>query len=169
MALSTHQRLTVDAYIALGSNLGDRQSNIGIALQKIAALAETRAVGTSRFLDNPAVGGPSDSPPFLNAVTQIETSLSPKQLLRKLLEIEQSLGRERREKWGPRTIDLDLLLYGNETIVTDELTVPHPRMHERRFVLIPLGELSPQLIIPGQTKSIRQLLDDVDATPHADR
>ena len=89
----------------------------------------------SSLLENPAVGGPKDSPPFLNAAAEIETTLSPIELLHRLLEIEKSLGRVRREKWEPRLIDLDLLLYGDQIIDTPELKIPHPLMHQRKFVL----------------------------------
>jgi len=146
------------AYIALGANLGDRAGNLRRAIQSLGATPGIRVLATSTFLENPAVGGPADSPPFLNAVAEIESSLAPLELLHRLLAIEQSLGRQRREKWGPRTIDLDLILYGEEQISTAELTVPHPRLAERRFVLAPLAELAPERTVPGIGRTVRDLL-----------
>jgi 2-amino-4-hydroxy-6-hydroxymethyldihydropteridine diphosphokinase len=100
----------------------------------------------SDFLENPAVGGPADSPPFLNAAAEIQTDLDAESLLEQLLKTEQSLGRHRLEKWGPRTIDLDLLLFDNQIIHTDGLIVPHPLMHQRSFVLQPLEQTIAQLM-----------------------
>src|SRR3954469_25427361 len=117
---------TTAVYIALGANLGDREQNLRAALNFLNATAGVRVVRVSSFLANPAVGGPADSPPFLNAAAAVETTLEPRALLERLLEIERALGRERREKWGPRTVDLDLLLYGDRVIHEDGLTVPYP-------------------------------------------
>jgi len=148
----------VKAYIALGANLGDRARNLRDALALISASPGSTLTAVSSFLENPAVGGPPDSPAFLNAVAEIETSLSAHEVLSRLLQIERALGRERREKWGPRTIDLDLLLYGNDVISADDLVIPHPRLHERRFVLQPLAEIAPDLIVPGLNRTVRELL-----------
>src|SRR3954452_1611863 len=104
--------LTQTAYIALGANLGDREANIAAAIEALGRMPGTRVVRISKLIENPAVGGPADSPAFLNGVAKVETSLSPHELLVRLLEIERSLGRERRTKWEPRTIDLDLILNG---------------------------------------------------------
>lgn len=147
------------AYIALGSNLGDRANNIATAIDHLRANPDIEVTKASALLDNPAVGGPSDSPPFLNAVAEIQTTLPPRELLRTLLEIERTMGRERREKWGPRVIDLDLILYANQIIDEPDLKIPHPLMHKRPFVLKPLSELAPELIHPVLHQSIRQLLD----------
>ena len=148
----------VTAYVALGSNLGDRAANIAAA---VAALLQTLGVEVtkiSNLLDNPAVGGPTDSPPFLNAAVEIRTTLSPRDLLNALLKIELAQGRQRREKWGPRIIDLDIVLYGDETIDEPDLHIPHPLMHERRFVLEPLAEIAPHAIHPRLRQSVRELL-----------
>src|SRR4051812_658970 len=107
---------SVVAYIALGANLGDREANLREALQRLGQSPQIHVGRASRMLENPAVGGPPDSPPFMNMVVMIQTTLRPEELLDRLLEIERQMGRERREKWGPRPIDLDLLLYGDEIV-----------------------------------------------------
>jgi 2-amino-4-hydroxy-6-hydroxymethyldihydropteridine diphosphokinase len=132
------------AYVGLGANLGDREGTIRAA---VAALPDVVAVSQLRETDPVGV---VDQPRFLNGVAALETELPARDLLAVLLEIERTLGRERRERWGPRTIDLDLLLYGEETIDEPGLTVPHPRLHERRFALEPLAELAPNALIPGR-------------------
>ena len=131
------------AYVGLGANLGDREGTIRAAL---AALPGVVAVSELRETEPVGV---VDQPPFLNGAAALETELSARELLEALQEVERGLGRERRERWGPRTIDLDLLLYADETIDEPGLTVPHPRLHERRFALEPLLDLEPELVIPG--------------------
>jgi 2-amino-4-hydroxy-6-hydroxymethyldihydropteridine diphosphokinase len=143
------------AYVGLGANLGDREATIRAA---VAALPGVVAVST--LLETDPVGK-TDQPRFLNGVAALETELSAGELLDVLLSVERSLGRERRERWGPRTIDLDLLLYGDETIDEPGLTVPHPRMHERRFVLEPLAEVARGLVIPGRGR-VEELLTHLD-------
>ncbi|MEA2736440.1 MAG: hypothetical protein QOE14_2891 [Humisphaera sp.] len=145
------------AYIALGANLGDRRGNIDAALDRLRATPGVRVTKVSSLLENPAIGGPADSPPFLNAAAEIETTLAPRALLDALLDIERQLGRERREKWGPRTIDLDLLLYGEQILDEPHLKIPHPLLHERRFVLDPLKELAPRAFHPVLKKRIADL------------
>jgi 2-amino-4-hydroxy-6-hydroxymethyldihydropteridine diphosphokinase len=132
------------AYVGVGSNLGDRRATIEAA---VAALPGVVAVSELRETEPVGV---VDQPAFLNGAVALETELPPRELLELLLEVERSLGRERRERWGPRTIDLDLLLYGDETVDEPGLTVPHPHLHERRFALEPLAELDPGLVIPGR-------------------
>jgi 2-amino-4-hydroxy-6-hydroxymethyldihydropteridine diphosphokinase len=143
------------AYIGLGSNLGDREATIEAA---IAALPGVVAV--SRLRETEPVGV-LDQPPFLNGAAALETTLSPRELLGTLLAIERELGRERRERWGPRTIDLDLLLYGDAVVDEPGLTVPHPRLHERHFALEPLHELDPELVVPGRGP-VADLLSKLD-------
>ena len=131
------------AYVGLGSNLGDREATIRAA---IAALPGVVAVSGLRETDPVGV---VEQPAFLNGAVALETELSPRELLDSLLAVERELGRERPERWGPRTIDLDLLLYGRERVDEPGLTVPHPSLHERRFALEPLAELDPELVVPG--------------------
>jgi 2-amino-4-hydroxy-6-hydroxymethyldihydropteridine diphosphokinase len=143
------------AYVALGANLGDREATIEAA---VAALPGVVAVSQLRETDPVGV---VDQPQFLNGAAALETELSPRELLDALLAVERELGRERRERWGPRTIDLDLLLYGGETIDEPGLTVPHPRLHERRFALEPLLDLDPELAIPGRGR-VEDVLAELD-------
>ena len=143
------------AYVGLGSNLGDREATIRAA---VAALPGVVAVSTLRETD-PV--GKTDQPRFLNGVAAVETELSARALLDVLLSVERGLGRERRERWGPRTIDLDLLLYGDDTVDEPGLTIPHPSLHERRFALEPLAELDPELVVPGRGQ-LKDLLARLD-------
>ena len=131
-----------NAYVALGSNLGDRERALRLALQKIGELPGTRVARSSSFHETDPVGGPSQGK-FLNAAARLETGLEPLDLLRGLQKIEREMGRPaEHERWGPRVIDLDLLTYDNLALNTPELTLPHPRMQERRFVMIPLHEIT---------------------------
>ena len=132
------------AYVGLGANLGDREATIGAALAELPGL-----VAVSELRETDPVGV-VDQPAFLNGAAALETELSARELLDALLAIERELGRERRERWGPRTLDLDLLLYGEERIDEPGLTVPHPRLHERRFALEPLADLDQELVVPGR-------------------
>ncbi|TMM23835.1 MAG: 2-amino-4-hydroxy-6-hydroxymethyldihydropteridine diphosphokinase [Actinobacteria bacterium] len=138
------------AYVGIGSNLGEPERQIEQALELLAAEdgIELRAVSTLRWTD-PV--GYRDQPRFLNGAAEVETSLGARDLLGRLFEIERHLGRERSEgpRFGPRTIDLDLLVYGDSVVDEPGLTVPHPRLAERRFALEPLAELAPELVIPG--------------------
>jgi 2-amino-4-hydroxy-6-hydroxymethyldihydropteridine diphosphokinase len=149
------------AYIALGSNLGNRQANIETAIDRLRNTPGIQVTKVSSLLDNPAVGGPTDSPAFLNAAAEIQTTLTPRELLNRLLEIEKSLGRERREKWGSRLIDLDIVLYGNQIIAEPDLQIPHPLMHERPFVLKPLAQIAPHVLHPVLQKSVGQLASEI--------
>ena len=143
------------AYVGLGANVGDREGTIRAS---IAQLPGVVAVSPLRETDPVGV---TDQPQFLNGVAALETELAPRELLDVLLSVERRLGRERRERWGPRTIDLDLLLYGDEVIDEDGLTVPHPRLGERRFVLEPLADLAPKLVVPG-LGGVEDLLAELD-------
>ena len=140
------------AYVGLGSNLGDRRAMIAGALERLRPRRVSSILETEPW-------GRTDQPRFLNAVAELETALDPAALLDRLLEVERELGRVRRERWGPRTIDLDLLLHGDRRVLTGRLTVPHSRLHERRFVLEGLVELCPDRIVPGLGRTVRELLD----------
>lgn len=149
------------AYVALGSNLGDSQKQLLGAIDALAALPHTRLLARSRLYRTPP-WGVRDQPDFLNAVVVLETPLPPHDLLDALLEIERGAGRQRGgERWGPRTLDLDLLHVAGKTINDERLTLPHPHIAERAFVLLPLNELAPDLDIPGQG-SVADLLRAVD-------
>jgi 2-amino-4-hydroxy-6-hydroxymethyldihydropteridine diphosphokinase len=138
------------AYVGLGANLGDREATIRAAVEALGADEGIYVVAVSTLRETEPVGV-GEQPPFLNGAVALETTLSARELLDRLLEIEQRFGRVRIPgEHGPRTLDLDLLLYGDETIHGSGLTVPHPRLHERRFVLEPLAELAPGLLVPGR-------------------
>jgi 2-amino-4-hydroxy-6-hydroxymethyldihydropteridine diphosphokinase len=146
------------AYVALGSNLGDRRAHIEDALAAISKLPLTRLVARSDLFETAPV---SDIPqgPYLNAAAAVDTFLAPRDLLDALLAIEHSHARDRsaRERWGPRTLDLDLLTYGDTRMHIPGLTLPHPRLHERGFVLEPLVQIAPELVVPGLGRSVREL------------
>jgi len=147
-----------DAYIALGSNMGDRELNLLRAVAEIGKLPDCKVTGLSSFYETSPVGV-TEQPAFYNAVLRLHTSLPPHELLDRLLRIETEIfGRTRTVHWGPRRMDLDLLLYGETTIADDRLTVPHPRMCERRFVLQPLADIAPELLHPLVGQSIATLL-----------
>jgi 2-amino-4-hydroxy-6-hydroxymethyldihydropteridine diphosphokinase len=136
------------AYVGLGSNLGDREESLLRAVDLLRERIEVSAVSSFRETEP---WGYVDQPAFLNAAVEVETELGPRELLEVLLEVERVLGRTREgPRYGPRTIDIDLLLYGDEVVDEPGLTVPHPRLHERRFALEPLAELDPELVVPGR-------------------
>jgi 2-amino-4-hydroxy-6-hydroxymethyldihydropteridine diphosphokinase len=137
------------AYIGLGANLGLREDTLRRAVELLGQRDAVEVVAVSKFRETEPVGV-VEQPRFVNGAVAVETTLAPRELLEELLEIERSLGRVRAERWGPRTIDLDLLLYGDRTIDEPNLRVPHPHLHERRFALEPLAELDPDLDIPGR-------------------
>jgi len=137
------------AYVGLGSNMGDRERMIWSAVHMLAFNPEVDVVAVSSLRETDPVGF-LEQPPFLNAAVAVETELRPQALLELLLSVERELGRTRDgPRFGPRTIDLDLLLYGDEVVDEPGLVVPHPRLHERRFALEPLVELDPDLSVPG--------------------
>jgi 2-amino-4-hydroxy-6-hydroxymethyldihydropteridine diphosphokinase len=144
------------AYVGLGANLGDREASIRRAAELIGAARLSPIIETEPW-------GYADQPRFLNAVAEVDTALAPTELLRLLLDVERTLGRERNgPRYGPRTIDLDLLLYGDVRLDDPGLQVPHPRLHERLFVLEPLAELAPDLEIPG-VGTVRETLAELQS------
>jgi 2-amino-4-hydroxy-6-hydroxymethyldihydropteridine diphosphokinase len=145
------------AYVGLGANVGNRRENLDRAVELLGAEPGVRVFAVSSVRETDPVGY-EDQPRFLNAACAVDTELGPRDLLERLLAIERALGRERTgPRFGPRTIDLDLLLYGSETIDEPGLTVPHPRLAERLFVLEPLHELAPELVLPDG-RAVRDLL-----------
>ena len=143
------------AYVALGSNLGDKEANLRKALELLQERS-VEVVKTSSFICTEPYGV-TDQPQFLNGVCEVRTSLVPLALLHTLLEIEQEMGRVRLRHWGERNIDLDLLLYEDVVLDTEELKLPHPDMQNRDFVLLPLAEIAPELVHPILQKSIEEL------------
>ena len=156
--LCFNPRVETDAYIALGSNLGERELNLLRAVAEIGKIPSCRITGLSQFYETSPVGV-TDQPLFLNAVLRAATGLLPHDLLGRLQHIENVVfARSRTLRWGPRTIDLDLLLYGSEIISDDALIVPHPRMTERLFVLRPLCDIAPDLVHPVSGLRLSELL-----------
>ena len=149
-----------DTYILLGSNLGNSKKYISDAIIEI--VKEIGYVKAKSSLYQTAAWGKIDQPNFLNQVIHVETKLNPKALLNSILSIEKKLGRERIEKWGSRIIDIDILFYDNQVIDKPDLVIPHPYLHLRRFTLMPLNEIAPNLIHPELSKSVSQLLHDLD-------
>jgi 2-amino-4-hydroxy-6-hydroxymethyldihydropteridine diphosphokinase len=145
-----------DVYLSLGSNLDDRAANLNIAITGLAALGRVEAV-SSLYETEPV--GFAAQPWFLNCAVKLSTEKMPKQLLSRVLDLERQMGRRRLEKKGPRIIDIDILLFGNSLIDTKELVVPHPAMHQRRFVLEPLIEIAPEVRHPVFKRTIRELRD----------
>jgi 2-amino-4-hydroxy-6-hydroxymethyldihydropteridine diphosphokinase len=139
---------TVSAAIALGANLGERESNIREAIRLLNEHADIRVIRVSDLMENEAVDSPVEAPEFLNGVALLETTLAPHELLAVLLGVERKLGRERGERNAPRLLDLDVLLYGEQVIDEPSLEIPHPRMHERTFVLWPLLQVAPKAADP---------------------
>jgi 2-amino-4-hydroxy-6-hydroxymethyldihydropteridine diphosphokinase len=149
------------AFIALGSNLDDPAGHVRRAIAELARLPETRVKGASALYGSAPVGY-RDQPDFVNAVAEIETRLAPRPLLEALLEIERRHGRQRGVRNGPRTLDLDIALYGDRVVREPGLVIPHPRMHERAFVIVPLADIAPGQIVPGHG-SVSRLRKRVDA------
>lgn len=148
------------AFIGIGSNLGDRAAHIAAALASLAELPGTQTLKVSSLLETDPVGV-TDQDKFLNGAVELETDLEPEELLDALQEIERDVGRVRTERWGPRTVDLDILLYDNRVIDTRRLRVPHPLMSGREFVLAPLAEIAPDVLHPTEGKTARELFESL--------
>jgi 2-amino-4-hydroxy-6-hydroxymethyldihydropteridine diphosphokinase len=152
------------AYVGLGANLGDVMTTLAEVLWALDALPQTTVRQQSDFFRTPAWGR-TDQPDFVNAAVELQTRMPARVLLDALLAIEQRFGRVRdpQDRWGPRSVDLDLLLYGDQRLDEPGLTVPHPRLHERAFVLVPLAQIAPMLEVPGQG-AVGELLAAVDVS-----
>ncbi len=155
------------AYIGLGSNLGDRKGTLDRALELLVATSKVRVQRVSAYRETAAVGGPAGQGPYLNAAAVLATELEPLPLLRVVQSIENQLGRVRGERWGPRTLDLDLLLFDNRIVQVPELSLPHPRLHERLFVLEPLAEIAANVQHPVLLRTIDQLLQELTSATQA--
>jgi 2-amino-4-hydroxy-6-hydroxymethyldihydropteridine diphosphokinase len=146
-------------YLGLGSNLGDRKCNLEEAILQISKFAVIKKA-SSIYATEP--WGLKDQPQFLNQVLFVESALKPDELLSQLKIIEKKMGRKRSVRFGPRLIDLDILFYDDLILNSPELTIPHPRLRERAFVLVPLAEIAPKLVHPLDHKTVKELLQDVD-------
>ncbi len=150
--------MTTTAYIALGSNLGNPQQQLTCAVSALQQLPQSEFLALSPWYQSKP-HGPVSQPDYLNGVAAIATELPPTELLQQLQTIENNQGRIRAERWGPRTLDLDILLYGNKIIELPELSIPHPAMKQRNFVLLPLADIAPELVLPDGT-ALQQLLEN---------
>ena len=157
--------MATTAYLGLGSNLGDRLGNLQAAVEGLHQADGIRVVASSRVWETAPVGPPQ--PDYLNAVVRVETDLSPADLLAACRRVEDALGRVRRERWGARTIDVDVLLFDARTVDEPDLVVPHPRLTERAFVVVPLLELDPDPILPDGRRVRNVRLDTDGAAPFA--
>jgi len=152
---------THTAYIALGSNIGDRPALLAQALTLLDEHQHIHLCQVSTTIETAPVGGPPGQPAFLNAAAELATHLPPTDLLAVMIDIENQLGRRRDQHWGPRTIDLDLLLYDHTVLDEPQLKLPHPLMHKRTFVMIPLAQIAPHAWHPLLQKTAQQILDDL--------
>ncbi|MBU7583768.1 MAG: 2-amino-4-hydroxy-6-hydroxymethyldihydropteridine diphosphokinase [Nostoc sp. TH1S01] len=148
--------------VALGSNLGDSQTILAAAIAQLSAIPKIQLEATSSWYRTKAVGPPQ--PDYINGCVIMQVDMTPQLLLETLLATEQQFGRVRQERWGPRSLDLDLLLYDQVILDTPNLQIPHPRMRERAFVLVPLAEIAPDWIEPVSGYTIKQLVKDVDCS-----
>jgi len=149
------------AYLSMGSNLGDRLRYLKKAIEKIGESKRISVINISSIYETEPVGN-ENQPRFLNLVIEVQTSLDPLPLLERLLAIEKEMGRKREDRWGPRNIDIDILIYDDLVMESDQLTIPHPRMHQRKFVLVPLAEIAPQTLHPLLKKNVKEIKESCD-------
>ncbi len=154
----------VTCYLGLGSNIGDRGANLAKAVQRLAQIPAIEIVKTSSIYETAPVG-PQDQPDFFNQVVQADVSCSARRLLEYVRGIEQDMGRVRTRRWGERIIDIDILLYGDETIDQPDLQIPHPQMLARQFVLVPLAEIAPDLVLPDGRRADDAAASDAQVRP----
>jgi 2-amino-4-hydroxy-6-hydroxymethyldihydropteridine diphosphokinase len=159
-----HQKKYINVYLSLGSNVGNRREHI-LAAKALLHKRVGKIVKQSHVYETQPVGK-TDQDPFLNTVVMLNTTLDPRQMLEEISKIERELGRERKEKWGPRTIDVDILFYGKRIVRDKGLEIPHPELHKRAFVLVPMMELDPELEHPVLGQAIDQLY--MDCTDNSD-
>lgn len=159
--MSVVQQQAVIGYLGIGSNLGDPVQNCRDALRGISSLEGVKVLGRSSLYRTQPVGNVGQDW-FVNGVLEVRTAFAAPQLFKELQGVEQALGRVRTEKWGPRAIDIDILLHGQEIVETGDLVIPHPEMHKRRFVLVPINEIAPYVIHPRYGVSMKGLLDRLE-------
>ena len=151
----------ITAYLSLGSNLGDREQLLETAIKEINQLPYVNLLSTSQVYETEPESGSEEEPLYLNQCCAVETALPPEELFYLVLEIEKKLGRVNKGDRQPRTIDIDIVLYGNEVVLNDDLTIPHPLMHERMFIMMPLADIAPDVVHPIIGKSISELHEEL--------